>query len=280
MKIGNIEVYGVIYKITNKVNGKVYIGQTTRGFKKRYGGNLLSTTNNHLKRAIYKYGLESFTIIEVYDIAFSKTELNIKEMIYICLYGSYKYQYGYNKTYGGEGGTHTEETRKKLSKSLKGRKLSKEHIQNMSRSMKGKKHTDETRKKLSEVKKGKELSLEHKKKISEAVKKAMNRPEIKEKISEAMKGKMTSIEHRKKISEARKGKLKGADSPVARAVICLNTGTKFDTTTEASKWAGLKSYVSITQACKGKCKTAGKHPVTGERLRWAYYDEYLKQQGA
>ena len=36
MKINNLEVYGVIYKITNKVNNKVYIGQTTRCFNKRY----------------------------------------------------------------------------------------------------------------------------------------------------------------------------------------------------------------------------------------------------
>lgn len=35
MKIGNIEVYGVIYKITNTINNKVYIGQTINGFKKK-----------------------------------------------------------------------------------------------------------------------------------------------------------------------------------------------------------------------------------------------------
>lgn len=38
MYIGNIEVYGVIYKITNKINKKTYIGQTKgkRGFESRY----------------------------------------------------------------------------------------------------------------------------------------------------------------------------------------------------------------------------------------------------
>lgn len=38
MKIGNLNVYGVIYKITNKINDKVYIGQTIDGFKVRYDG--------------------------------------------------------------------------------------------------------------------------------------------------------------------------------------------------------------------------------------------------
>lgn len=38
MKIGNIECYGVIYKITNKINKKVYIGQTVNGFNRRYIG--------------------------------------------------------------------------------------------------------------------------------------------------------------------------------------------------------------------------------------------------
>ena len=42
MKIGNIECYGVIYKITNLVNRKCYIGQSTRKFKERYNYNGLT----------------------------------------------------------------------------------------------------------------------------------------------------------------------------------------------------------------------------------------------
>lgn len=51
-----MEWYGYIYIITNTVNNKVYIGQTTIGFDKRYKGSIKNTHNEHLKRAIEKYG--------------------------------------------------------------------------------------------------------------------------------------------------------------------------------------------------------------------------------
>ena len=58
MKLGNIEIYGIIYKIENKINGKVYIGQTSQkgGFDRRYKNNLLDyTSNEHLKYSLEKY---------------------------------------------------------------------------------------------------------------------------------------------------------------------------------------------------------------------------------
>ena len=125
MKIGNLEVYGVIYKITNKVNGKVYIGQTSRerGFKGRYcceGDGIERVYNFHKKakersskgeatrcneyllNSIIKYGFEAFEVIEVFDYAFSEKELNIKEATYITLYKSNKREFGYNFTTGGD----------------------------------------------------------------------------------------------------------------------------------------------------------------------------------
>lgn len=119
MKMGNLEVYGIIYKITNKINRKVYIGQTMKdnGFNSRYNrkGEGIERVyrrqktlrdrgfgyNPHLLSAIEKYGFEAFDIVEILDIAFSKSELNIKEKSWILICNSFKN--GYNRTLGGEG---------------------------------------------------------------------------------------------------------------------------------------------------------------------------------
>lgn len=97
------EEYGTIYKIQNKVNGKIYIGQTTRTFKKRYNSNVFKNTHNdHLRRSIMKYGKNSFDIIERFDVAYSKEELNRKEEYYISKYRCCDIRYGYNKKTGGD----------------------------------------------------------------------------------------------------------------------------------------------------------------------------------
>ena len=113
-------VYGIIYKITNIVNNKSYIGITTnkRGFKGRYyhKGNGIERVykyhkiqkengkyyNSHLLRSIEKYGFGSFEVFEVLDTAISKEELCNKEIYYIQLFDSFNN--GYNKTLGGETG--------------------------------------------------------------------------------------------------------------------------------------------------------------------------------
>lgn len=113
MKIGNIEVYGVIYKITNKINGKVYIGKTENklGFNGRYGNDLYKYTHNeHIRNSIKKYGIENFEIIPEFDTAFSREELYKKEEEYILFYKSYIPKYGFNKTMGGYHNYPTQET--------------------------------------------------------------------------------------------------------------------------------------------------------------------------
>lgn len=117
--INGKECYGIIYKIENMLTNKVYIGQTTnkKGFNGRYVArgvgiervyNYLKRKKEHdayynpyLLRSIEKYGIDNFTVYEVYDTAMSKKELNEKEQYYISKFDSFKN--GYNLTRGGDG---------------------------------------------------------------------------------------------------------------------------------------------------------------------------------
>lgn len=69
----------------------------------------------------------------------------------------------------------------------------------------------------------------------------------------------------------RKDKIKGSKNPAARKVQCITTGKKFNTVKEASKYYFV-SRQSISSCCSNNLKSAGKHPVTGEKLIWKYID--------
>lgn len=119
MIINDNEVYGIIYKITNNINNKVYIGQTIkpRGFLDRYPHKGIGIErvykfhknnknrgygyNEHLFCAIEKYGFDAFSVDEVFDVAMSEDELNEKEILYIHMFDSF--YNGYNQTLGGGG---------------------------------------------------------------------------------------------------------------------------------------------------------------------------------
>jgi group I intron endonuclease len=98
---------GKIYKITNNINGKVYIGQTVKSLKERFEKHCWRTTNNDLyhfnmaiKKAIRKYGKENFTIELIEEVETSK--LDEREVYWISYYDSYNK--GYNCTLGGQNG--------------------------------------------------------------------------------------------------------------------------------------------------------------------------------
>ena len=88
-----------IYKITNKVNNKVYIGQSKRPINERFNRHINDAVNNildtHFARAIRKYGKENFSIEQI-DEANNQDELNLKEQYWIRKYDSVKN--GYNET--------------------------------------------------------------------------------------------------------------------------------------------------------------------------------------
>lgn len=75
-------MYGIIYKITNLVNNKVYIGQTKQTLKRRYAHHLSSARHrdNYLYRAMRKYKVENFKIEQI-DTAETLEQLDTKEWL-------------------------------------------------------------------------------------------------------------------------------------------------------------------------------------------------------
>ena len=82
-----------------------------------------------------------------------------------------------------------------------------------------------------------------------------------------------------KLSKEEIDKIKNQELPnrgrPAKAVICVTTEKIYESTREAERQTGVNHGI-ISKSCKGEVKSAGKHPETGEKLVWMYYDEYLE----
>ena len=96
---------GFIYKITNTINGKYYIGQTIQNVKERFYQHCATkcskaVSNMAIHRAIKKYGKSNFTVEVIEEI--DSANLNDRERYWIKYYNSYNN--GYNSTKGGQDG--------------------------------------------------------------------------------------------------------------------------------------------------------------------------------
>jgi len=186
----------------------------------------------------------------ILDTALTQSEACELEKFYIQNYLENNVQI-VNGTLGGDGGIMTEESRRKLSKSCKGRIMSLE-----------------TRNKISESKKGTILSEETKRKMSESQKRIGNKiiftDEVRKKLSDRMtgipglrKGKLHSEESKLKISESKKGTV----SSKRKEVLQIDPKTKeiiktFDSLLSAIKETRINNiHRCITQ----KRKTAGNY---------------------
>lgn len=204
-----------IYKITNKLNGKVYIGQSIH-IKTRWIQHITAKDNILIHKSIQKYGAENFSFEVLLECPAEM--LNDWERDMIALYDCISPN-GYNLTEGGKGYQRSEETKKKLSDAHKGIHFSEETKKKISNALKGNRNSkgrhlsEESKRKISKSRegkpsnhKGKHHSEETKIKISEARKgRISNRKgehhseEAKKKISEALKGKHWKIENGKRI---------------------------------------------------------------------------------
>jgi predicted GIY-YIG superfamily endonuclease len=185
----------MIYRAVFKRDGRTYIGQT-KDFEKRIETHLQYREHRHsyFTRQIRKYGVNAFAW-DILRNCNSKEEANIWERHYIQKFNSFNKSTGFNLTIGGGGGDtfsglskeqkrkwrmeksramkgennpfygrhHSEETKRKLSAILKGRKclpFSEEHRRKLSQSSKGNKgalgykHSEESRKFMSDQKMG------------------------------------------------------------------------------------------------------------------------------
>ncbi len=157
----------IIYKLLNKINGKCYIGQTIQKLNHRISVHICGKDDNPIQRAIKKYGIQSFEC-SVIDNADLKDILNEKEIYWINFLKT-KVPNGYNVTNGGDGrtGKLSEETKIKISQSLKGRHLSEKTKRKISETNKGKPagtfnskgflgkhHSDEWKRKIGDARKG------------------------------------------------------------------------------------------------------------------------------
>ena len=116
------ERLGVIYRATNLVNRKCYVGKTIKSFEKRAlchrdGAKKDDKTNNKFANALRKYPNESDWKWEVIYKDIPESQLDVAEMC--AIYTNDSVDNGYNGTFGGDGGHKTEFTKQKISESMK-----------------------------------------------------------------------------------------------------------------------------------------------------------------
>ena len=164
-----------VYVHINKINGKIYIGQTKQTLEKRYKNGYENC--RYFWNALQKYGWDNFEHIILLD-NLSGDMANIIEEALIKKYNSTNKNIGYNLYSGGLNHTPSDECRKRMSEARRGEK----HWNY------GRHWGDDFKKKLSEIHKGREVPIEWR-----------------EKMSKSKKGKKFSEEHKKSISESKMG---------------------------------------------------------------------------
>lgn len=175
-----------IYKCTNIVNGKKYIGFTNKELKKRIIEHNSSAKNNSnflLHKAIRKYGKQCFIWETIFESKNRDYILNEMENYFIKHYNTYyENNFGYNMTYGGEGGMlgkkHSKETKILL-------KISRNNRQD--KPMLNKKHSNDAKKKMSIAKLNKKKDDAYKLSCSIRNKKRYENPEKRKILSDAIK---------------------------------------------------------------------------------------------
>lgn len=201
----------IIYKTTNLINGKIYIGKDEKNNQNYYG------SGKSYLFAEKKHGKENFKKA-IIDSSDNLDELCLKEIFWIDFYDARNKRIGYNIAPGGKGGDcrsgmkSSEETKQKLRKpkseemkqKLRGRIFSAEHKAKISSSKQGHIVSEDTKRKMSVSHSGVLLQEKHKLSLSAALQGHIVSEETRRKIGLAHRGKIISDEHKQKMSESAK----------------------------------------------------------------------------
>lgn len=225
-----------IYKITNIVNKKLYIGQTvdpkTRWSRHKSDARLNKKYNYHLYDAIRKYGVENF-IFEIVACCKTIEDADFIEIYCIKQFNSTDREFGYNKHMGGQSRREvTEETKKKISESNKGR----------TSPMLGQHHSNETKEILSAANKGNQNRLGSK--VSDKTKQKLRDLNLGRTVSEQTLDKMSQSMIGKN-SGSRNGMF-GKRSPLAKLTMddALKIRVEYNTTDISMLDLSKKYFVS------------------------------------
>ena len=234
-----------IYKITNKVNGMLYIGYTSLGLKERFRHHA-KCKKSVVSQAIREYGKENFEIACI-DTAENKSEAIKKEKEWTIFYKSNDPQVGYNIAIGFShyGHSVSDETKRKLSERNKG----KQGLRGKDNPKYGMSLSDETRKRISESLKGRYTGEKN--------------PFYGQKHGEDFRQKVCGENHwttRKEFSEETRKKMSaaqsGAKSNNHKACMCIETGETFPYVKAVTLKYGFNDC-HIHSVCKGKRKRCG-----------------------
>lgn len=246
---------GYIYAITNLINGKRYIGQTSQTLAMRWSQHksaLNKGVDNPLYRAIRKYGIENFSLMVVSTLI-SSTELNghMNALeIYHIKQADCVVPMGYNLQRGGNNQPCHPETAAKISAKLKGHPVSMETRAKLAITSKGKRYNV-----------GRPVPLERGLRISRKLKgrgrDKIFSSETRAKISAGLRGRFVSDETRAKISASKKGKpgnMKGyKHTPESRAKMSTShTGISVNKGRKHSE----QSRLNMSLAHQGKKQSA------------------------
>lgn len=256
----------IIYKTTNLVNGKIYVGLDTHNNPNYLGSGVV------LRHSINKYGASAFSK-EVIDEVADMDELNKKEIYWIETLNSTDRSIGYNIAKGGNG--LVQFARDSISRSLKGRKQPQEVIQKRTKtlreniasgktipSMLGKSHNDAWKNTLSCSNSG-VGNLMYGRTVYGIWLEKYGKEEA-DRLRELKRQRASAKGRLRKDSDSHKRAISDANS---KKVMCIDLNIEFKSVTIAREWLKEKTGKpgNIYAVCLGTQKTSGGYS-------WKYID--------